>query len=807
MTPITHLTLLIRAAARVGHTTRRAVASADRRALARDARGMTEVLGGIMMFGVLFAGLVIVQATAVPTWNAQIEYDHSLRADADMQSLGSGISTAAITGTAPAITFEQSVAYPNRPFLFNVPTTSGSVETTDPVGVSISNAQIDGVDTVWGGAGVDPAPFENQFVRFTPSYNYFDDAPVYGYEYGISYREHVNESGASTYFTANKGAVVDGKQLTLVFLTGDVSLDSYSEASMDLYPVSAPANPVTISNVAGQDLTLTLPTMLDEQTWLDLLADQYDPTGTIADAYVSDIQFNDGATINTLTLTFEPGTYTLRMAKVSLGEPADEPAHYVKMVSDMGASIRTSETRDVTVQVRDRFNNPVAGAPVTFSLDTGNSLFVTDSGVVLGSGDRTVVSDATGRATVHVRVLDNFVITVGGDLDGDGNVEAHEQVTRQQVIETSGVSDGINPYNPDHGLVLTDAKEISDSTFELTFTNTGATNQTIQEGRLSFYYRASPGGNGEVPPAVAVLEDGAGNKDTDMLIRGIFKEIPNDGITIPGNSEGKVLLTFYTDAAKTTPYVKQNADDWFIFATITNGQSATYFVFPGKSLVEQVRPIADAGGPYTTEEGLNLLLDGTNSVDNDGTIDVWQWTITSDPTGLATLLNADTSTPTLVVPPDVSGDANIKLKLTVYDNDGRSDIDTATISVLDMDIRNPPVVTMSVTDLSFRSNGAHDYAKFVVVWTATDIDADLYTVKIDLIDTQDGNSVEDTTGTMFISGASASGTVTLNDNHAERDYKIQVTVTDSMGHVVEKWEIHFADGDEIPGNIGGSPYP
>lgn len=802
------LTSLIHAVTRRDHPGRRhrcaGTPSDSSHPFTGDDRGAAEVVGSILMFGILISALVIVQTTAVPTWNAGVEYEHSLRADADMQALGNAIGITATSGAGPTTTFEHSVTYPTRPFLFNLPSTEGRVELTDPVGVSISNAKIDGVDTVWGGAGVDPEPYENRFFRFDPSYNYFDDAPVYGYEYGVSYREYTNETGDQVFFTANKGAVVDGTQLTLVTITGEIDPSSLREDSIDLYPISAPANPVTISNVEGENVTLTLPTLLDEQTWRTLLADQYDPDGTDPDAYVSSIAFNDGSKYNTMTLTLEPGTYTLRMAKVGVGEPSVEPAHYLTMVNGPSGSARTGETRAVTVEVRDRFNNPVAGVPVTFSLDTENSLFIDESGQFLGAADQTVVTGADGRASLLVRTLDEYTITVGGDLNADGTIQPHEQVSKQQLIERSGVSDGINPYNPDDGLVLTNARELDAERFELTFTNTGTVDQTITEGRLSFYYRASPTNNDPDPPAVGVLNEGTATS-TDMFIRGLFKEIPGGGVTIPAGSTGNVTVTFYVDAAKTEPYEKQQSDDWFIFAAIVNGKASTYFVFPGQSLVEQVKPVADAGGPYTTDEGVNQTLDGTASTDNDGAITTWDWTITSDPTGGASLVDADTATPTLVVPDDIDGDATVKLKLTVYDSDGRSDTDSTTVTIRDMDIRNPPTVSMSVTDQSVRGSGSNGYAEFVVDWTASDVDEDLYTVKVELIDTKNGNTV-DTTGTLFISGGSASGSATLTDSQDEHEFRIKVTVTDSKGNVVSISEIHNSDGDEEGGNYG-STYP
>ncbi|KXA92930.1 hypothetical protein AKJ64_01800 [candidate division MSBL1 archaeon SCGC-AAA259E17] len=91
-------------------------------------------------------------------------------------------------------------------------------------------------------------------------------------------------------------------------------------------------------------------------------------------------------------------------------------------------------------------------------------------------------------------------------------------------------------------------------------------------------------------------------------------------------------------------------------------------------------PTADAGGPYSVEEGGTVELDGTDSGDKDGSIERYSWTVTDDPTGGASLSNSDTSTPSLSAPLVISS-TEVTVELTVEDDDGANDSDEATVTV------------------------------------------------------------------------------------------------------------------------------
>jgi hypothetical protein len=98
---------------------------------------------------------------------------------------------------------------------------------------------------------------------------------------------------------------------------------------------------------------------------------------------------------------------------------------------------------------------------------------------------------------------------------------------------------------------------------------------------------------------------------------------------------------------------------------------------------ENKPPVADAGKDRQIQEGQTVTLDGTNSVDEDGTIVSYKWNIEEwddeDPAGKLSNTNSPTSkftAPSLNDPPGIYG-----IDLTVEDNDGGIDTDTIIVRV------------------------------------------------------------------------------------------------------------------------------
>ncbi|MUW14458.1 type IV pilin [Halorubrum sp. CBA1125] len=110
---------------------------------------------------------------------------------------------------------------------------------------------------------------------------------------------------------------------------------------------------------------------------------------------------------------------------------------------------------------------------------------------------------------------------------------------------------------------------------------------------------------------------------------------------------------------------------------------------PDPPAPENEPPTAVASSLDQVAEGYSITLDGSDSVDTDGSIVSYSWTIAS---GAGSISEDDTGTPnaTYSAPADVTGDQPVTVELTVTDDDGATDTATRTVTVVDTDTAQPP---------------------------------------------------------------------------------------------------------------------
>jgi hypothetical protein len=375
-------------------------------------RGQTEVLGAVLVFGLVVALLVTLQLYAVPSANARVEFDHSLRTQASMQELSSATLAAAVRDREEVVTVEYGTRYPSRLFLLNPPPASGSLRTVDLGPVVLRNVRADGeaLDHLDGSTHV----FESRAVEYRPDYAAYHEAPTTVYEYPVTY---------SRFATAERvldgGELVSGDRITLVTLEGDVAASRVGPAPVHLVPVSAATRPIAVTDDGVDPIRIELPTRLSNETWRTVLADEYVSAGgsIAAQTYVDGVDGGPG----TLVLEFETGrSYRLRIARVAVGEAptGPEPSHYLAEGHGDHTALRLGEESLVSVEVRDRYNNPVTGAPVVATPGAGTLGELTPR-----AGGATAFSDDEGRAWFTYRAPATGVAGVAADafditLDG-----------------------------------------------------------------------------------------------------------------------------------------------------------------------------------------------------------------------------------------------------------------------------------------------------------------------------------------------------------------------------------------------------
>lgn len=414
---------------------------------ARDARrrsadrGVSTVVGALLMFGLVMVLLVSLQATAVPAWNKAVEFEHDSRVQNDVSGFHDDILRSSTQRTDYSTTVSLGVRYPTRPFLLNPPDPSGHLRTLANGSVTLSNA------TASGEAGdyLDGTPrsFTTRTVVYRADYNEYRNAPRYLIDNGGLIEQYRDEE-----FPESEPMLVDGRRITLVLVQGPLSEASVRDASVMTHAVSPSVDTTVVSN-ASSPVEITVPTAAGRSYWQDALGDELDSEG----GYVVSLEVTEGEPYNTLRLELQPGVdYRLRTAAVSVGgDHTHGTPHYLTR-GGPDPTTAVGQYREVEFVVRDRFTNPVAGVDVRASVvdGPGEVVAVDDTSDDDGTVRFQYVSERAGTATIRA--------TFGST---PGALETAERSITVDGGATAGVTDGctFRWTDSDRTVRLTNAQE------------------------------------------------------------------------------------------------------------------------------------------------------------------------------------------------------------------------------------------------------------------------------------------------------------------------------------------------------------
>jgi hypothetical protein len=542
----------------------------------RDDRGLSEVLGSILVFALVVSVLATIQVSGVPALNERVEFEHNAGVQADVRGFASAVDTAAATGVDQPVDVKTGVRYPPRLFLVNPGPTAGTLATTGDDTVAFDNLRALDPDA---GDFLDGSPtYTSTGLVYQPTYNVYTAAPETRYEYGVVY--NVDDDGGVS--VLDEGGLVSGSRISLTALSGELAVSGGDAVSFTAVPTSGPGTVVSVTD-DGDPLTLTLETRLPAAVWRDVLADELDTDG--ADGGTDDGRYVTGVDCpgvadaapcdGPLTITFEPGyTYGLRLAQVSLdgGAGAAVPAYVTTPGVAQGFPAAGGET---SVLVRDRFNNPLAGVDVlftasgaTFAGPSGRTAAVTATTGEDGVATTTVVPDAgVTSATVTAEI----------DTGSAGNGNGSDPMTTSYVVTfvEAAVDDSASRINPaDAGdLVLTTVTGPAGNEFTLTFENTGTTAIEVTDARLSFYFASKPG-KSDTPASARLV---SGSSQAVLTLRGGGEPLSTP-LTVAGGTTATVTVELYRNAGATGSFSQANSDDFFVLSLTMGDETGTYFV-------------------------------------------------------------------------------------------------------------------------------------------------------------------------------------------------------------------------------------
>ncbi|MGZ0746497.1 hypothetical protein [Haloparvum sp. AD34] len=424
-----------------------------------DDRAQALQVGAILLFGFLILGLSLYQATIVPDQNRGVEFNAYQDAASDLTELRNDVIAAASKDTTTGTNVRTGAAYPSRSVFINPPPPIGELRTTEPRNVTLENVTaVDGesantelfVENALAGRN-----YSTRDVRFTPDYNVFDGQPMVVTGQG-AYRYTTDDGGQFLPMTGQ--TLLQGDQLNLVFIDGDLSAQG-STTTVTTEPVSASTRTVTITG-DGSDITLRLgtPPGITAETWVNRTGERLNASNP----RVLDVE-PEG---NRIRIVLDGSkTYKLKLAKVEVREEndvsvvGDTTAEYVVTDSPATQTIQRGSRTELTVEVRDEFNNPVAGEQVTFTRDRGE--FVLDDGT--RTNTTTVTTNSEGKATVVYSATNGDDAIEAGSVTVDASIggASYQTATFDIGVTDSGGGSSLNfgnlqvlsgvPGGPDSG--------------------------------------------------------------------------------------------------------------------------------------------------------------------------------------------------------------------------------------------------------------------------------------------------------------------------------------------------------------------
>ena len=215
--------------------------------LATDRRGVSEVVGFILVFGFLILALTTYQATVVPQQNAQTEFQHFEDVRNEMIELRNAVSMAgqADVSQFPSVTLGTN--YRPRTLTINPPDPAGTLRTSDRHNITISNES---------GSYIN---ISTRFIEYQPSYNEISIGSTW-LEHSVLYLDERDRGGVSIIQEQN---IIKNGTVTITALQNQFQETDTGRVTLEMYPQEN----VNRSAFPNGNLTVKVPTRLSEGDW------------------------------------------------------------------------------------------------------------------------------------------------------------------------------------------------------------------------------------------------------------------------------------------------------------------------------------------------------------------------------------------------------------------------------------------------------------------------------------------------------------------------------------------------------------
>ncbi|WP_049900415.1 Ig-like domain-containing protein [Halococcus agarilyticus] len=504
--------------------------------LHEDERGVSPVVGFVLIFALIMLVFTLYQADVVPAQNAEVEFKHSQEVAGDMEQLSAAVGSTGPDTVPQGVPVQLGVQYPDRALAINPGTPVGTIQTSETRTIEISGE--DGSETL-----------NTSFINYRPNYNRLNEETAYSIEHGMLIRDY---SGPGDSRLDSSGVLFSGSdRIYLPLVTGDLQA---SEMSTVITPANVDNHTIDITSGDGE---LTLPTTLPEAGWDEILTDKSQVDGWMYS--------NSGSGVNQVTIELKNGTQ-LAVDKASVGDPDPDdddlgldpritnasPTH-----PDVGSIQSNTE---LTAHTTDIFGSDLGDVDVEWSTN-GSGGLSTASTTSNGNGNTTVsYNPNAGDIGSTVGVTASLPNVTGENSSVTFGLEYPERYIYRESPESPSVSvdepetlavsvqdEGDNP------LSKVDVEASEDGAGSLNFTSSS----TNESGETSFTYVPEDTDSGSTVTVEISLPNGSENGPVEYNLEFPSDEGPREGEKIdPGEVDGASLNTSAIARSRTHPSFK-----------------------------------------------------------------------------------------------------------------------------------------------------------------------------------------------------------------------------------------------------------
>jgi len=374
-----------------------------------DDRGVSAVIGFILIFGILVLALSTYQAQIVPQENSATEFQHNQNTQTELIELRNSISTAGQSDLSQFSSISLGTTYQPRVLTINPPPATGTLQTSDTYPITIENKS-------------ESLSVETRFLKYQPGYNEMSIGPTW-YEHSVLYLDE-RDRGNNVSIIEEQNLVKDGT-VRITALQNEFQRTGIDSVTLELYPKDGQAGEFP----SGEDLNVTIPTRLDgNEFWDDALEDESDIYENVdTNQYGEGIHAlnlsvdEDDLEINTVGIQLEPDEDPVKNTDPhggngNDGNGEDEP----KLNAEAESPVEEEDQSEITVSAEFDDGDPVPDEDIKIDVnDPGEDAFIRAVGEEAGENKVVNVGTNVNDDPLVVTTDENGNFGTAEDDDGE----------------------------------------------------------------------------------------------------------------------------------------------------------------------------------------------------------------------------------------------------------------------------------------------------------------------------------------------------------------------------------------------------